>query len=50
MRWELSGEQQLFQEALRGWLGRQAASDAVRRWQDTGDPAPYVGTPEDLGG
>jgi alkylation response protein AidB-like acyl-CoA dehydrogenase len=61
MRWELSGEQQLFQEALRGWLGRQAPSDAVRRWQDTGDPAPYehalaaeawlgVGTPEDLGG
>ncbi|MDQ1679935.1 MAG: hypothetical protein QOI42_794, partial [Frankiaceae bacterium] len=61
MRWELSEEQQLFQDALRGWLAKQCSPAAVRGWQDSGDPGEYehslvaeawlgVGTAEDLGG
>jgi len=61
MRWELSEEQRLFQDALQAWLAKQCSSDAVRQWQDSGDPSPFeqslvsetwlgVGTAEDLGG
>ncbi|HEY2042177.1 MAG TPA: acyl-CoA dehydrogenase family protein [Jatrophihabitans sp.] len=61
MRWELTEEQQMFQEALRGWLEREAPSAAIRRWNDSGDPSPYeraltneswlgVGVSEELAG
>jgi alkylation response protein AidB-like acyl-CoA dehydrogenase len=61
MRWELSQEQQMFQEALRAWLVREAPSVAVRSWNDAGDPSAYeralaneswlgVGVSEELGG
>ena len=32
MRWELSEEQEMFTEALDGWLGRFAAPANVRKW------------------
>jgi len=61
MRWELSEEQRLFQDALQAWLAKHCSSDAVRRWHDSGDPSSFeqallseawlgVGTSEDLGG
>jgi alkylation response protein AidB-like acyl-CoA dehydrogenase len=61
MRWELSQEQLIFQQSLRGWLERDAPSAAVRRWNDDRDPSPYergltneawlgVGVAEELSG
>jgi alkylation response protein AidB-like acyl-CoA dehydrogenase len=61
MRWELSEEQALFQEALDSWLGKRCTSPAVRRWYESEDPAEFesalvaeswlgVGIPESLGG
>jgi alkylation response protein AidB-like acyl-CoA dehydrogenase len=61
MRWELSEEQQLFQDSLRSWLAKRCASAALRGWLDAGDPSEYedslvaeawlgVGLPEDVGG
>jgi alkylation response protein AidB-like acyl-CoA dehydrogenase len=61
MRWELSEEQCLFQDALQAWLSTQCSPAAVREWQRSEDPGPYeqsllagdwlgVGTPEELGG
>ncbi|MTD12486.1 acyl-CoA dehydrogenase [Nakamurella sp. YIM 132087] len=61
MRWTLTDEQQMFQETFRGWLGRAAAPDAVRKWLDTEDPAGFdrqlddegwsaVGFAEEVGG
>jgi alkylation response protein AidB-like acyl-CoA dehydrogenase len=41
MRWELSQEQQMFSEALRGWLEREAPPAAVRQWNDSGDLSAY---------
>ncbi|HEY3713300.1 MAG TPA: acyl-CoA dehydrogenase family protein [Jatrophihabitantaceae bacterium] len=60
MRWELSEEQRLFQDALHAWLAKHCPSAAVRGWL-SGDPQAYeqslvadawlgVGTGEDLGG
>ena len=61
MEWNLSPEQDAYQEAFRGWLSDVAAPDVVRRWLDAGDAAAFeklfadggwggVGLPEDLGG
>ena len=61
MEWNLSPEQDAYQEAFRGWLADVAPPDAVRRWLDAGDAADFeklfadggwggVGLPEDLGG
>jgi alkylation response protein AidB-like acyl-CoA dehydrogenase len=61
MRWELSEDQELFQDALRGWLERFAPASDVRHWLDAGDCAPFdarfvadgwlsAGTPEASGG
>jgi alkylation response protein AidB-like acyl-CoA dehydrogenase len=61
MRWELTDEQRLFQDALQAWLAKQCSSTALRGWLDGGDPQAYeqnlvaetwlgVGTPEELGG
>lgn len=61
MRWELSEDQETFQESFRGWLDRFAPSDSVRKWHDTCDPSAFeksfvdegwfsVGLPEDIGG
>ncbi len=41
MRWELSEEQEMFTEALDGWLGRFAAPANVRKWGESGDPAEF---------
>jgi alkylation response protein AidB-like acyl-CoA dehydrogenase len=59
--WNLSPEQDAYQEAFRGWLADVAAPDVVRRWLDAGDAAAFeklfadggwggVGLPEELGG
>jgi alkylation response protein AidB-like acyl-CoA dehydrogenase len=59
--WNLSPEQDAYQEAFRGWLSDVAAPDVVRRWLDAGDAAAFeklfadggwggVGLPEELGG
>jgi alkylation response protein AidB-like acyl-CoA dehydrogenase len=61
VEWNLSPEQDAYQEAFRGWLSDGAAPDVVRRWLDAGDAAAFeklvadggwggVGLPEDLGG
>ncbi len=61
MEWNLSPEQDAYQEAFRDWLSDVAAPDAVRRWLDAGDAATFeklfadggwagVGLPEELGG
>ncbi|HWD05749.1 MAG TPA: acyl-CoA dehydrogenase family protein [Amycolatopsis sp.] len=61
MRWTLTEDQELFQDAFRGWLERFAAAEDVRGWLDSGDSAPFerrfveegwfsVGSPESLGG
>jgi alkylation response protein AidB-like acyl-CoA dehydrogenase len=41
MRWELSEEQEMFTEALDGWLERFAAPAQVRKWGESGDPAEF---------
>jgi alkylation response protein AidB-like acyl-CoA dehydrogenase len=57
----LTQEQEAYREALRGWLAETAPPEAVRKWLDDGDAAPFesqfaaggwagVGVPEDLGG
>jgi alkylation response protein AidB-like acyl-CoA dehydrogenase len=59
--WNLSPEQDAYQEAFGGWLSDVAAPDVVRRWLDAGDATAFeklfadggwggVGLPEDLGG
>ncbi|MFC8661324.1 acyl-CoA dehydrogenase family protein [Streptomyces sp. NPDC057199] len=61
MRWTLTEDQELFQEAFKGWLERFAAADQVRGWLEAGDPTPFerrfveegwfaVGTAEENGG
>lgn len=61
MRWELSEEQEMFTEALDGWLERFAAPAKVRKWGESGDPAEFeqkfveegwfsAGLAEDIGG
>jgi alkylation response protein AidB-like acyl-CoA dehydrogenase len=61
VEWNLSPEQDAYQEAFRGWLSDVAAPDVVRRWLDAGDAAAFeklfaaggwagVGLPEELGG
>ena len=61
MEWNLSPEQDAYQEAFRGWLTDMAPSAVVRRWLDAGDAAAFeklfadggwagVGLPEESGG
>jgi alkylation response protein AidB-like acyl-CoA dehydrogenase len=61
VQWELSAEQDAYQEAFRGWLSAEAPASRVRQWLDAGDAAVFeakfaaagwagVGLPEDLGG
>jgi alkylation response protein AidB-like acyl-CoA dehydrogenase len=61
VEWNLSPEQDAYQEAFRDWLSDVAAPDVVRRWLDAGDAAAFeklfadggwggVGLPEELGG
>ena len=61
MEWNLSPEQDAYQEAFRDWLSDVAAPDVVRRWLDAGDAAAFeklfadggwggVGLPEEFGG
>lgn len=61
MRWELSEEQEMFTEALDGWLERFAAPVNVRKWGESGDPSEFeqkfaeegwfsAGLPEEIGG
>ena len=61
MQWNLSPEQDAYQEAFRDWLSDVAAPDTVRRWLDAGDAAAFeqlftgggwsgVGLPSELGG
>jgi alkylation response protein AidB-like acyl-CoA dehydrogenase len=61
VEWNLSPEQDAYQEAFRGWLSDVAAPDVVRRWLDAGDAAAFeklfadgdwggVGLPTELGG
>ena len=41
MRWQLSEEQDAYQEAFRDWLSDVAPPDVVRRWLDAGDAAAF---------
>ncbi len=61
MRWELTDEQEVFQQSLRGWLEKVATSENVRAWLEEGDPSAFeerltgdgwmaVGTSEGRGG
>jgi alkylation response protein AidB-like acyl-CoA dehydrogenase len=61
MRWELTEEQELFQESFAGWLDRFAAPESARQWADAGDCSTFdrkfseagwsaTGFPEDIGG
>jgi alkylation response protein AidB-like acyl-CoA dehydrogenase len=61
VEWNLSAEQEAYQEAFRDWLSDVAAPDTVRRWLDAGEAAAFeklftdggwsgVGLPEELGG
>jgi alkylation response protein AidB-like acyl-CoA dehydrogenase len=61
VEWNLSPEQDAYQEAFRGWLADMAPPEAVRRWLDAGDAAAFeklfadggwagVGLPEESGG
>lgn len=61
MQWELSTEQNAYQEAFREWLSGVASPERVRRWLDTDDAAAFearfvadgwagVGLPEINGG
>jgi alkylation response protein AidB-like acyl-CoA dehydrogenase len=61
VEWNLSPEQDAYQEAFRGWLTNVAPQDVVRRWLDAGDAAAFeklfadagwagVGLPAELGG
>ena len=61
MEWNLSPEQDAYQEAFRGWLSDVAPPEVVRRWLDAGDATAFeklfadggwagVGLPEELGG
>jgi alkylation response protein AidB-like acyl-CoA dehydrogenase len=61
VQWNLSPEQDAYQEAFCDWLSDVAAPDTVRRWLDAGDAAAFeqlfagggwsgVGLPEELGG
>lgn len=61
MRWELTEEQSMLQEALHGWLDRYAAPANVRKWSESGDTAEFdrrfaedgwfaAGLPEEIGG
>lgn len=61
MRWELSQDQEMYRESLRGWVEKFAPSDSVRSWLDSGDASEFenrlvaegwfsVGLPEEIGG
>ena len=61
MQWELSAEQDAYQEAFRGWLSAESPPAQVRQWLDAGDAGVFetkfaaagwagVGLPEELGG
>lgn len=61
MRWELSQDQEMYRESLRGWTEKFAPSESVRAWLDSGDASEFenrlvsegwfsVGLPEDIGG
>ena len=61
MRWELSQDQEMYRESMRGWVEKFAPSDAVRGWFDSGDSSDFdskfvsegwfsVGLSEDIGG
>jgi alkylation response protein AidB-like acyl-CoA dehydrogenase len=61
VQWELSAEQDAYQEAFRGWLSAEAPPAQVRQWLDAGDAGVFeakfaaagwagVGLPEELGG
>lgn len=61
MRWQLSEEQQAYQEAFGGWLASVAGPQAVRSWLEAGDGDTFaarfveagwggVGVPEDQQG
>ncbi len=61
MEWNLSPEQDAYQEAFRDWLSDVAAPEVVRQWLGAGDAAAFeklfadggwsgVGLPEELGG
>lgn len=42
MQWQLSDEQQTYQEVLRSWLGDVAPMRQVRSWLDTGDASTFA--------
>ena len=61
MRWELSQDQEMYRESMRGWVEKFAPSDAVRGWFDSGDSSDFdskfvsegwfsVGLSEEIGG
>ena len=61
MRWELSQDQEMYRESMRGWVEKFAPSDAVLGWFDSGDSLDFdskfvsdgwfsVGLSEDIGG
>ncbi len=61
MRWEISDEQQAFQETISAWLARVAPVAAVKGWFEAGDTSSFdellysegwieVGVAEELGG
>jgi alkylation response protein AidB-like acyl-CoA dehydrogenase len=41
MRWDLTGEQEMFRDSFAEWLAHHASSAAVRDWLDTGDAGPF---------
>lgn len=61
MRWELSQDQEMYRESLRGWVEKFAPNDSVRAWLTSGDVTEFenrfvsegwfsVGLSEDIGG
>ena len=43
MRWQLSEEQDAYQQSFGAWLADVAPREAVRRWLDDGDAAEFAG-------
>lgn len=61
MRWELTPEQEMLQESLRGWLSAAQPVGGAKAWWEGEDPVPFerhlrahgwtaIGVPEGLGG